>query len=74
MELKGNPFEHYILDSAQGERCQMCCNPATHKIGEEVPDDHPANRRHNWTNYLCCPCFGNVLGPAVVKWCKSNKE
>jgi len=47
---------------AEGELCNMCKAPATHKVGEEQFDDDPGPPRHNFTAYLCCRCFTVVMG------------
>lgn len=56
---------HFISRSSVGEVCRICRDPATHKLGEEIPHDDPWRDRHNATAYVCCPCFVMVLGPAV---------
>jgi hypothetical protein len=61
----GALFPHEVSDSAEGVACRTCGEPATHKVGEESAPDY----RHNWTAYLCCLCFGNVMGPVVQRWC-----
>jgi hypothetical protein len=43
---------------AAGEQCQVCQQRAVHKVGEE---DGPPDQ-HNWTSYLCCRHFGEVMG------------
>jgi len=40
-------------------------NHATHKVGEEIPDDDPLPHRHNLTAYLCCSHFRNLFGTAT---------
>jgi|SRR6185312_80239 len=39
--------------SCEGERCSMCGEPATMKLGEEIMHDDPRSGRHNWTAYVC---------------------
>lgn len=39
-----------------------CGASAMHKIGEEIPHDHPAPVRHNLTAYVCCFHFQKILG------------
>lgn len=62
-------MEHFISDSCQGEICGPCyrtgklTTPATHKLGEEIPHDHPRKLRHNLTMYVCCKCFALIVGP-----------
>jgi hypothetical protein len=67
---------HFVSKSCGGHRCR-CGNPATHKVGEEIPWDDPAHareaakrgllgqQRHNFTAYVCCECFRNIMGDAV---------
>jgi hypothetical protein len=59
---------HLTRPSCIGERCVDCGADATHKI-EEVLGFEP--HIHPWTAYLCCTCFGRVMGPVVRKWCKN---
>lgn len=64
------PFAHFVSASCRGEHCSMCSEPATHKVGEEIPHDSPCKgMRHNWTAYVCCACFGKIMGPTVQQWC-----
>lgn len=57
---------HFISTRCKGERCRMCREPATHKIGEEIPSDDPNGPfRHEFTAYICCKCFFMIMGPAV---------
>ena len=50
----------------------MCAEPATHKVGEEIPSDDPELMRHNYTAYVCCKHFRLIFGSAVpcdfAKW------
>ena len=56
---------HYISEYNKGT-CSLCGDKSTHKIGEEIPEDDPAQQqRHNFTNWVCCDCFRNIMGPAV---------
>lgn len=58
--------EHLIHLSAKGERC-FCGADATHKVGEERHYHDPYyNYRHNFTQYVCCQCFTNILGNATL--------
>lgn len=71
-DRNADPFAHRVSKSCIGERCSMCGSPASHKVGEEVPHDLPEyNLRHNWTAYVCCTCFGRILGPTVQEWCRT---
>ena len=46
-------MEHFVSDSCEGEVCSMCAEPATHKVGEEIPSDDPELMRHNYTAFVC---------------------
>lgn len=72
---------HYISPTCGGEICGMCYRvfsttvAATHKVGEEFPtmdqtEDFPM--RHNLTQYVCCQCFGNIMGPLAEQWCRAG--
>lgn len=61
--------EHFVSASCQGEKCWMCQAPATHKVGEEIMADDPNPARHNLTAYVCCQCFGLILGPLAQRLC-----
>lgn len=56
---------HFTSASCRGERCSVCADPATHKLGEEIPHDDPQPNRHNLTAYVCCRHFKMLLGPAA---------
>lgn len=58
---------HYVSPTTQGEKCRICFQPATHKVGEEIPpgEDKLLFSRHNFTAYVCCSCFRFILGDAV---------
>lgn len=69
---------HRISECCVGVWCRICRKPATHKVGEELFEDVDfaeitfddgtkirAPKRHPFTAYLCCPCFRQVMGPAV---------
>jgi hypothetical protein len=74
---------HFVSRSCGGHTCR-CGNPATHKVGEEIPWDDPAStteaakrgllgqQRHNFTAYVCCTCFRNIMGDAV--FCSDSDE
>ncbi len=59
---------HFVSGSCVGERCAVCREPATHKIGEEIPHDHPHRDRHNFTAYVCCAEFVRLLGPWAAEY------
>lgn len=63
------PFPHEVHPSSGGERCR-CGNDATHKVGEELPLGRPS--RHNFTQYLCCTCFGGLFGDWARQWCRTE--
>jgi len=56
------PPKHFVSASCQGEMCQVCKLPATHKVGEEIPHDDPMPARHNLTAYVCCAHFIEIMG------------
>jgi hypothetical protein len=70
LRYTGALFPHETNPFAQGEACTNCGDEATHKVGEE---DGPSYR-HNWTTYLCCTCFGVVMGPVVQRWCDQKRH
>lgn len=74
-------MEHFVSGSCKGVACRMCGKQATHKVGEEIPYDDPAQvraddvrfssdapMRHNLTAYVCCDDFKKIVGPAATKW------
>lgn len=65
---------HHVSGSCEGERCSVCGAPATHKLGEEIPDDDPHPNRHNLTAYVCCAHFGMVLGRLARERCGLAKS
>lgn len=72
------PISHYVPESSQGETCHKCRKePAKHKVREVMPDigsdwRSPFNR-HELTAYLCCNCFGDLMGSLAVSSCKPGK-
>lgn len=67
--------DHFVSESCVGELCGMCyresgqTNNASHKVGEEIPFDHPAKRGHNATQYVCCKHFASIISPETArKW------
>ena len=61
---------HFISPTCAGEICTLCGQPATHKVGEEIPHDHPFQDRHNFTAYVCCRDFGEIFGPWAKRICE----
>jgi hypothetical protein len=53
--------QHFVSATCRGERCAVCGDPATHKVGEEIAHDDPTPIRHNLTAYLCCAEFEAVM-------------
>ncbi len=47
---------------------------ATHKVGEEFPAGDARALRHNYTNYLCCDCFGRVMGSVPGRECEKARR
>src|SRR5581483_1814288 len=58
----GTSSNHPVSESCKGEKCRICGQPATHKVGEEIPHDDPFPDRHNWTAYVCCEDFTVIFG------------
>lgn len=61
--------DHLVYVANIGHYCSMCCDPATHKVGEERPTIVPDNATdllilagHNMTNWLCCLHFRVAIG------------
>lgn len=74
-------ISHYVPESSQGVICHKCKNePAKHKVAEVMPSEDTLDlddifNRHELTVYLCCNCFGELMGKLAVKSCKAdNKE
>jgi hypothetical protein len=66
-------FEHFVSASCGGEKCGMCYAPATHKVAEVIMHDDKPNRfRHEFTQYVCCQCFGRIFGMVAVNWCQTG--
>lgn len=63
-----NPFEHKPDPCVEGE-CALCLNPAAHKVAEDASDNRGLFRRHPFTNYVCCTCFGRLMGHVAAGWC-----
>lgn len=53
----------FVSKSCEGEKCMVCHQPATKKIGEEHMPDDPLPAGHNLTGYLCTRHFDMVLRP-----------
>ena len=62
---------HNAISSANGKMCNMCPEPASHKV-EEVTG-HATQYAHPFTAYLCCKCFGYVMGAVAVTWCNGEE-
>lgn len=58
--------ERFISASCEGEYC-FCGVPATNKIGEEIPYDHPNRQRHNLTRYVCAFHFDSLMDRSLTK-------
>jgi len=52
---------------AVGEACQLCGVDAWHKLQEAH-----VIARHPFTTYVCCGCFGEIMGPLAVAWCQGR--
>jgi len=87
MDDENLKIRHFVSANCTGEMCG-CGNFASHKIGEEIPSDHPMNKvvkgpggisrdpmampRHNLTAYVCCRCFVRLMGPVAQKMCSGG--
>jgi hypothetical protein len=65
--LGRKPPNHFVSAACAGETCRMCLAstrvvPAFHKVGEETYHDQVAPVGHNMTAYVCCACFGEIMG------------
>jgi len=58
----GTSTGHPVSGTCKGEICRICGQPATHKVGEEIPYDDPFPVRHNFTAYVCCEDFSVIFG------------
>ena len=57
---------HFVSETTKEEKCNMCKEQATHKVGEEIAmDESKFSWRHNFTAYVCCKCFKSIFGGAV---------
>ena len=62
-------FKHIVEPFCNGEKCNMCGKEATHKVEESF-----CRERHPYTAYLCCKCFGRVMGISAKRWCTNAKK
>jgi hypothetical protein len=58
--------EKFVSGTCQGEHCSICGEPATNKIGEEIPFDDPYPMRHNLTAYVCHVHFDLIFGVVTI--------
>ena len=61
-------MKHFVSASCGGEKCSMCDEPATHKVGEEIQWDDPNPIRHEFTAYVCCMHFIDIMGRPGCGW------
>ena len=83
--------EHIVSVTCEGERCGhevvggYCGEPATHKVGEELPFEMKRSKgalslnefikiRHNLTMYVCCEHFGQILGTVARQMCGTSEH
>ncbi len=62
---------HPVGPTYEGEKCSVCKDKASHKVGEEMQSDHPRYMMHNWTTYLCCRHFWMIMGPVAEEYCRN---
>lgn len=64
----GNDFiadvssSRFVSATCQGEKCSVCGENATNKLGEEIPYDDPKPNRHSLTAYVCREHFRMIVG------------
>ena len=58
-------MKHFVSASCGGELCNVCNEPATHKLSEEIQWDDPEQCRHEFTAYVCCMHFKMIMGQAA---------
>jgi len=63
-------LEHRREPWAVEERCTMCGAEAWHKVAEDITGAR--RQRHPFTAYVCCGCFGAIMGPVAVEWCSGG--
>lgn len=73
-DLIGPAPSHFVSASCKGRNCDICGDPSTHKVGEEIMHDDPCQNRHNYTAYVCCDCFRMIMGAAVMCPGKDAKQ
>lgn len=54
-------MDRFVSKTCEGEHCSICGEPATNKVGEEIPYDHPHKERHNLTAYVCAKHFDLIM-------------
>lgn len=52
----------------QGNEYCSCGAEAAHKVEE----DTPGLSYHPFTTYVCCECFGKLMGGVAKKWCANG--
>lgn len=52
----------FVSGTCKGEKCSVCGENATNKLGEEIPYDDPNPNRHNLTAYVCREHFRMIVG------------
>jgi hypothetical protein len=53
--------------AARQEACRICGGEAWHKVEEDT-----LFPRHPFTAYVCCGCFGLIMGPLAEQWCRGE--
>ena len=65
---------HLCLLSCAGQKCGMCPETATHKVGQDEDEAvavfvHEGKElripHHPLTQYVCCKCFRTIMGMIV---------
>lgn len=65
-------MNHFVSSTCKGEVCGLCkrqgfSRSATHKVGEELPEDFPGIA-HNLTQYVCCHHFTQLFGHGAIQF------
>lgn len=55
----------------EGEKCMVCRDKTSHKVGEHTYEGHPMFKMHEFTSYLCCTHFIEIMGPAAERLCNN---
>jgi hypothetical protein len=68
MDLDKQVINHPVNVSYLYNNCK-CGKFATHKVTEEYPEPAKTIDRHPFTTWMCCECFGDLMGPVALRFC-----